>query len=403
MIKQVKTLAVLIFFNSQINAQLKLTADFNESSFKNEILAIKRGVFWGYVDTAGKEISPFSDIGFNHINNRPTAKNYNRNFYISYSEATYSSTIFKNGNKLKTPPLLRAYGFNESLCLALKKVPNARLIGNLSTPVCYINENGTEAFKMPVGYDYSLTSDNTYLEKYFGGFHEGLAYVPIKITRGNISETKYGYINSKGILIVKPIYNKVNDFKEGRAIVCRKDKYGVEKWGVIDNTGKEITDFIYSNEPSAFYNGLSIIKNTDGKYGYLDRNGRVVIEPKYLFASSFTDGQAIVKEGENVNECLIKIIDSTGKFVKVIGANDELDFTDDIGIVNAIFFNDLIVCKNAQHKYGAIDKNGKIVIAFEFNYLEPFSCNRAFAKTDNKIGCINKKGNWVFEIVKSEK
>lgn len=38
---------------------------------------------------------------------------------------------------------------------------------------------------------------------------------------------RYGFIDSDGRKIVKPVFDKVKPFREGRAIVCRNKKYGV--------------------------------------------------------------------------------------------------------------------------------------------------------------------------------
>lgn len=67
-------------------------------------------------------------------------------------------------------------------------------------------------------------------------FSEGLA--PVKI------EGKWGYIDSKGKLAIKPRYDDARTFRNGNALVSNTSKNGI-KWGLIDKKGKLILDVQY--------------------------------------------------------------------------------------------------------------------------------------------------------------
>jgi hypothetical protein len=105
------------------------------------------------------------------------------------------------------------------------------------------------------------------------------------------------------------IYISVGDFSEGLAFVL-KDEDG--KWGFIDNRGNIVIPNIYDDEMS-FSEGLASVKK-DGKYGYINNQGEEVISFIYDFAHSFSyDGEAKVtlngkdfkinKKGECVEDC----------------------------------------------------------------------------------------------------
>lgn len=78
--------------------------------------------------------------------------------------------------------------------------------------------------------------------------------------------------------------------------------------GFMDRTGKVVIPAIY-DEVSAFSEGLARIKVgmtrtsagalTGGTYGYIDRTGKVVIPPRFEYARDFHDGRAAAREGRD--------------------------------------------------------------------------------------------------------
>src|SRR6266480_225689 len=79
------------------------------------------------------------------------------------------------------------------------------------------------------------------------------------------------------------------------------------KWGYIDKTGKIVIsryDFAKS-----FSEGLAAVKD-GGKWGYIDKTGKMVIPPQFSEAYRFSEGLATVKDGGQWG-----YIDKTGKMV----------------------------------------------------------------------------------------
>ncbi|MEN7793072.1 WG repeat-containing protein, partial [Clostridioides difficile] len=54
---------------------------------------------------------------------------------------------------------------------------------------------------------------------------------------------KWGFIDKEGKIVINPIFNDLQPFKENLAFVMKDDK-----WGVIDKNGKVIIQFKYLNE-----------------------------------------------------------------------------------------------------------------------------------------------------------
>ena len=90
----------------------------------------------------------------------------------------------------------------------------------------------------------------------------------------------------------------------------KKDRYPVDsngKWGYIDNTGAVVIKPRFE-EAAYFSEGLAPVKLT-GKYGYIDKTGKVVIAPRFNHAFGFREGVAWVEGAKS------GFIDKTGKIV----------------------------------------------------------------------------------------
>ena len=131
----------------------------------------------------------------------------------------------------------------------------------------------------------------------------------------------------------------------------------------------------YTVEFSEGYASLQI----NEKWGYIDKTGKIAIEPKYDMAYSFTDGLALVSEGGREG-----FIDTDGNYV--IKLTDKVDYAS---------FSDGYALIRKGNKWGFIDKKGNIVIKPAFYGAADFK--EGFASIMEKVGdkylsgYINKK------------
>ena len=129
-------------------------------------------------------------------------------------------------------------------------------------------------------------------------FKDGIASVMI----GN----KWGWIDKTGKIVIEPQFELVEDFSEGLARVLK------EKVGYIDKTGKMVilpqfggigvfpgdaAHVMSFKEGGKFSEGLAAVEIINQKWGYIDRTGKVVIEPQFEGAGNFADGLAPVNIG----------------------------------------------------------------------------------------------------------
>lgn len=154
----------------------------------------------------------------------------------------------------------------------------------------------------------------------------------------------------------------------------------------------------------------------DGKYGFADMSGKVVIPYQWEFADSFSEGTAAVKDPNGK----YGFIDKTGLVVipcqwkKAWGFSEGLAAVEDIdekwGYINKIgevvipcrwkfalpFFEGLADVQNEDGKHGFIDKTDKVVIPCRWKNVNRFSENLAPVQNANgNWGYINKAGNVV--------
>lgn len=113
---------------------------------------------------------------------------------------------------------------------------------------------------------------------------------------------QFGIINSDGKVIIPAKYDFITPFYNGYSLI------GVNSGGylrldkILSESSKTITTLTapyYLKESfPIFSDGLLIVFNSKGKYGYLSPSGREVIKCDYADALPYTDGWAAVKKGK---------------------------------------------------------------------------------------------------------
>ena len=196
---------------------------------------------------------------------------------------------------------------------------------------------------------------------------------------------KYSYIDRNGRAVIDPgSYQFFHKFSEGVAGVGLEDY----QWGFINKNGKmEISPRF--QEVGSFSEGLAAIRLKE-KWGFIDKTGQVVIKPEYDRANEFSEGIAVVMKDEET-----LLIDKTGQVIlSVSQINLELNVYE-----HARFSEGLIDAYDpVKQKYGFIDKAGRFVIEPIFNEAAPFSeglARVAIKEEEEKLGFINHRAQFV--------
>ena len=119
------------------------------------------------------------------------------------------------------------------------------------------------------------------LENMSWAFSEGLAHIRIN--------SKYGYVDKKGSIVIKPQFEYAGNFSNNLASV-RIDGTA----GYIDTAGVLIIPPIYQ-WAGTFSEGLAGVKK-DGKFGFIDNRGAVVFDFIYQEVRKFKNGRAFVRD-----------------------------------------------------------------------------------------------------------
>jgi len=84
----------------------------------------------------------------------------------------------------------------------------------------------------------------------------------------------------------------IESFSENRAPVRKESK-----WGFINPDGKVVVELEYDGIRSFSENRAPVLKKF--KYGFINSDGKVVVELKYDYVASFSENRALVQKGSN--------------------------------------------------------------------------------------------------------
>ena len=215
----------------------------------------------------------------------------------------------------------------------------------------YIDKSGKVVF-----WDDRLTED----------FSDGMALFK---TNSNMPSSMTGYMDKTGKTAISPKFDWGESFSEGVACVSLN-----KKAGFIDANGQMMIDFRFDSCRS-FSEGLAAVM-VGGKWGYIDKSGKIIIEPQFAEAEQFSDDVAVVrvveaaessnkeeryKEGANiisVKTGKYGVVDRSGRLILPPQFVQIGSFADGLAWVN--LGEDYIVHGNTD-KWGYIGKAGKFV------------------------------------------
>jgi len=195
---------------------------------------------------------------------------------------------------------------------------------------------------------------------------------------------KYGLIDPDGNIIIEPQYTYIGSFSEGLAHVVKQDG-DILRHGFINVNGEAFYKDFFNNNTGDFHDGLAVFEN-DLNFGYVNTSGNIVIQPEYFMAYDFSGGYAVVANENDKHG----FIDKTGKLV--------IPFLFDHNSEGTYLYQGFseglaAVCKDG--KFGYIDEKGSFIIEPVFDYAGRFCEGVALVVSDGLYGYINKKGEYV--------
>jgi hypothetical protein len=241
------SLVISADYNSALGGSRNIGRDAPDAAFHDGLAIIEVDGKTGFIDKTGALVIPAEFI-------------YAEPFSEGLAAATKSPRgnegwgyINKTGKWAIAPQYEWASSFQEHLAPV-----------NRHHDCGYIDPTGAFALRP------QISPDEKDCATVWGDFSEGLSRWKI----GN----KYGFMDRSGDLVIAPQFDLTFHFSEGLAAVSIGNE-----WGYIDKTGK----MVIAPRPFAhvedFHNGLAFVNTKDGKYGYINRQGRYVWTPTLLY------------------------------------------------------------------------------------------------------------------------
>ena len=128
---------------------------------------------------------------------------------------------------------------------------------------------------------------------------------------------------------------------------------------------------------ATFNDGLAAVES-NGKRGYIDKNGNVIVPFKYEVALHFSEKLAAIKLRGKWG-----FIDKQDNLVIPLKYEDAWSFYEGLAAVKL------------KGKWGFINKDGNVVIPLKYDDVEPFSEGLAAVEVNGKWGVIDKSDNLV--------
>jgi len=199
---------------------------------------------------------------------------------------------------------------------------------------------------------------------YIDGFREGMSWFSIDL--------KFGFVNTKGEIAIKPVYRNARSFTDGCAWVQKQDS----TFCLIDLKGKEVTPAKKYVNPIRFpYQTKYLIEDTKEGSTVKSREGKLLLKTKYKIIRWLQKDFFVHNDGKGGGE---GVIDIKGKDVIKAGWTSVDESKGDF----------VIVQKN--NKYGIYGVDGKEIIPakYDFSWTIPVG---TFMKEGNSYFLYNEK------------
>ena len=183
----------------------------------------------------------------------------------------------------------------------------------------------------------------------------------------------YGMVDGKGEFLLQPRFSMLRDMAEGRAVVRYAD--GGENW--VTESGRRLTGESYTS-CGDFSQGLALA-GRDGRFGFLDTGGNMVLDLRFSAALGFSCGLAGVKLQGNEWRC----VDREGRVVSTRGYHEFYPHSDGYAAVRR------------DRTWGYIDERGEEPFGMDFQRTYDFICGLGVVVRDGRWNFLTRDGRMV--------
>ncbi len=201
--------------------------------------------------------------------------------------------------------------------------------------------------------------------------------------------------NNNGLIIIDASLNTIGKIQNPNIIMESNPYLGENRYGfknqegyyaIYNIQGERITPFRFKEIRNFKNNRALVVLETD-EYGFIDRNGHLVIKLKdRVYENVISDFENNISINKN------SIIDTTGKAMTLpkLPPNSIL-------FIETFADNHFSFQSNIQNLFGIIGKNGQLIVPPKYNSISNFKNGYAIVEKNQLYGIINSSGR---EIIK---
>ena len=249
-------------------------------SFIDGLAPVRKNGKWGFIDKTGKVVIPFKyDWATNFTDGLACVCLKGQSFYID-----------KTGSPALVPDYDMVFPFLANEAIVLSEDEGYGVIdskGNEIVPCGYewIEPTGYGSYWVSINDKYGIINPS---KKIYGSckyddwfdFSEDVAFV-------SAEDNKLEAINPSGMRIMAETFEDSGAFSEGLASVKKNGK-----WGYIDHAGNVVIPYQFE-EAFDFDNGFAVVK-MKGKQGVINRTGEIVVPCSYNVIEGIVNGYLII-------------------------------------------------------------------------------------------------------------
>ena len=168
---------------------------------------------------------------------------------------------------------------------------------------------------------------------------------------------------------------------------------GEDAWSLMSLDGEFYAKNKLEGMPSFAYNGRFVVYDEDGMYAYdISDPGKALNKEAFQQLTHYACGNAFgVRQGTG-----ILVVDRNGEVIKELDQDIAQVCVGSLGDVSRPRYRD------GDGKWGYLDANGNIDLKAKWDNVGVFSEGRAIAAKDNRLICIDTKGEKVFTLKENE-
>lgn len=229
---------------------------------------------------------------------------------------------------------------------------------------------------------------------------------------------RWGYMNESGKMVIDSLYTMAEPFDISGVAAVYNEK---GEAALINDKGENLTGWQRAPQSVEYENSIAAFRYADrtayftasgsrigefigavgfprdervcvkvgqgekARYGYVDLQGKSVIEPRYLEAEQFFGGRALVRD--LLGNC--HLIGRDGKEVLALPPSADPAYL-------KIYEGDVAIFKSQAQKYALYSLGKKEFLAsYSYDEIRPFANKRAMMRVDTKWGLMDEKGQEV--------